>query len=382
VQLLKDGNYNTTMGERNNTVVCCFDPRSPRINAFQIHEWIYEWLQIPEENIRMIQIDGFKRNVYIKFTEEEGINNVLQATGGHMDFKHDNGKITQVIIEIAGMGLKKVRTANLPPETKEYDIINGLSKYGEVRSIWDEMWEPMYRYKVYNGIKIAEMMLKLYKEGVILERQLQGLIVCIPKHHQPTGFDDYRSLTLMNMDYKIMTRILATRLKTYLAEILNQNQYCGVQKNTVFEAVAAVRDVIAHAEVTKKPLCVVSIDFSAAFDRISHDYLRKVLAPNVSSDSVIKRLMSLYDEASSEILINGFKSRRNPTRSVREGCPLSMILFSLCLNPLIQQIDRNISGTKIGRRQSRTAITSYVDDVTIFLTRVEDIQVGTHSKWI
>ena len=54
----------------------------------------------------MIQIDGFKRNVYIKFTEEEDMNNVLQATGGHMDFKHDNGEITQKIIEIAEMGLK------------------------------------------------------------------------------------------------------------------------------------------------------------------------------------------------------------------------------------------------------------------------------------
>ena len=54
----------------------------------------------------------------------------------------------------------------------------------------------------------------MYNEGILLERQLQGLIVCIPKHHHPTGFDDYRPLTLMNTDYKIITRILATWLKS------------------------------------------------------------------------------------------------------------------------------------------------------------------------
>ena len=125
---------------------------------------------------------------------------------------------------------------------------------------------------------LLQIMNRMHNEGMAMERQLQGLKVCKPKHPHPTGFDDYSPLTLMNTDYKIMTRIIATRLKPYLTEILHQNQFCGVQGNTVFETVTAIRDVIAHAEVTKKPLYVVSIDFSAAFDRISHEYLRKVLA--------------------------------------------------------------------------------------------------------
>ena len=77
-----------------------------------------------------------------------------------MEFKHDNGEITQVNIEIAGMGSKKFRIGNLPPEINEYDIRASLSKYGEVRSIRDEMRASVYRCKVYNGIKIADMRLK------------------------------------------------------------------------------------------------------------------------------------------------------------------------------------------------------------------------------
>jgi len=81
------------MGERSKTIFCCLDTRSPRINAFQIHERIYECLQIPEEEIRMIQIDGVKRHVYIKFTEEQSMDKILQATGGQKEYKCNERKL-------------------------------------------------------------------------------------------------------------------------------------------------------------------------------------------------------------------------------------------------------------------------------------------------
>jgi len=50
-----------------------------------------------------------------------------------------------------------------------------------------------------------------------------------------------------------------------------------------------------------------------------------------------------------------------------------MTLYALSPNPLIQTTDKNISGIRIGKKQTRTAIVAYADNVTIFLTRVEDI---------
>jgi hypothetical protein len=55
------------MAERQNTLVCIFDPRSPRISAFQIHQWIYETMGLKEDEVSMIQIDGPRRRVYIQF---------------------------------------------------------------------------------------------------------------------------------------------------------------------------------------------------------------------------------------------------------------------------------------------------------------------------
>jgi len=122
------------MSDRLNTIVCGFDPRSPRINAFHIHEWIYENLHIAEENIRMIQVDGPRKHIYIKFTDEESMNTILQNTEGQLSFRHDNGEISKVFIEIVGMGTKKI-IASLPPEVKENEIRACMSRYGEVKSI-------------------------------------------------------------------------------------------------------------------------------------------------------------------------------------------------------------------------------------------------------
>ena len=104
----------------------------------------------------------------------------------------------------------------------------------------------------------------------------------------------------------------------------------------MFDAVAAIRDVVAYAEVTRTPMCMVSVDFSASFDKISHEYLHEILGAHGFNATFIYRIMRLYETASWEIQINGFRSRLIPIKSsIRHECPLSMLLFVMCLNPLI-----------------------------------------------
>lgn len=148
------------MSDRLNTLACIFDPRSPRISAYNIHEWIHDNLRLAEADIRMLQVDGPKRTVYIKFTDEERLKEVLQVTDGTCEYKHDSGEISQVRVELAGMGTKKVRIAGLPPEVKENTVKEHLTQYGEIMRIRDEMWAAAYRYKVYNGVRIADIKLK------------------------------------------------------------------------------------------------------------------------------------------------------------------------------------------------------------------------------
>jgi hypothetical protein len=60
--------------------------------------------------------------------------------------------------------------------------------------------------------------------------------------------EDYRPITLMNAGYKRMTRIIANRLRPLMADLLQPSQHSDVLGNTVFEAVAAVRELMMTSQ--------------------------------------------------------------------------------------------------------------------------------------
>jgi hypothetical protein len=110
------------MTDWQNKIVCAFDVNSLRITAHHIHEWIYESLKLPETDVRMIQIDGQRRRVYIKFNNSEHALSVLQETAVRREFRHDTGELSIVHFDWAGMGVRRIRLANLTPEvpTEQY----------------------------------------------------------------------------------------------------------------------------------------------------------------------------------------------------------------------------------------------------------------------
>jgi hypothetical protein len=92
-------------GERQNTVVCCFDP-----SAYCVHKWLYEVLHLPEDDVRTLQIDGPQKKVFIKFTTYDKMMSLFQQITGPIEYKHEDGTLSMVNIELAGIGLKKVHT--------------------------------------------------------------------------------------------------------------------------------------------------------------------------------------------------------------------------------------------------------------------------------
>jgi hypothetical protein len=102
------------MEERQNTLVCTFDHHSSRISAYEIYEWIDEQLKVIEVTVAMIQIGGPKRQLFIKFVELPFAQEVLQRNKGLTEYKLSGGVISKVRTEVAGMGNKRVRIANLP----------------------------------------------------------------------------------------------------------------------------------------------------------------------------------------------------------------------------------------------------------------------------
>jgi hypothetical protein len=126
-------------------IACIFDTKSPRITAFNVHEWIYEQLQLQEDDILMIQIDGPHRPVYVKFTSGERLQTIFRNIQGRQEYKHETGEISEVQIELAGLGIRRVRIANLPPEVEDNVIRDVMAKYGDVREITEDYWSLSYR---------------------------------------------------------------------------------------------------------------------------------------------------------------------------------------------------------------------------------------------
>jgi hypothetical protein len=112
-------------------------------------------------------------------------------------------------------------------------------------------------------------------------------------YRRPTSPPQQRT-TLLNTGYKILARITANQLRPTLSDKQHPSQYCAVTGNTIFDAVATVWDAVAYAELTHAPLCILSLDFTAAFDRISHIYRLRMLKNYGYSMNFIKLLLLLY----------------------------------------------------------------------------------------
>ena len=107
-------------------------------------------------------------------------------------------------------------------------------------------------------------------------------------------------------DYIVERRLQNTvknnsRLSPCLPTIIQPSQHCGIRGRSIFDTVATVREVIALAETARKPICVVSLDFSAAFDKVTHTYMEEAIKAHGFDTKFTECIMNLYGNASSEV---------------------------------------------------------------------------------
>jgi hypothetical protein len=84
----------------------------------------------------------------------------------------------------------------------------------------------------------------------------------------------------------------------------------------------------------------------------------------------------MYEGAMSSVQINGHQY--GPIRircAVRQGCPMSVVLYALCFHPFLRLLDLKLPGIRIGRRTRPTSLVAYADDVTIFVTSAADFAI-------
>ena len=180
------------------------------------------------------------------------------------------------------------------------------------------------------------------------------------------------------MDYKIATKCLATRLRKVLPLIISEDQTCGVPDRSIFENLFLIRDTIDFAREKDLPLAVIALDQEKAFDRVNRNFLNRVLEKFNFGPSFRRWVKIIYEDTSSAITNNGWLSSYfAQTRGVRQGCPLSPLLYCLVAETLGQALrnDPGIEGIQIpGSRGADSKCSQYADDTTLLVRNNYSIQ--------
>jgi len=212
--------------------------------------------------------------------------------------------------------------------------------------------------------------------AVIEESRITGhihpFIALIPKFDSPYSFNEFRPISLCNCLYKIISKIIANCIKPILSTHISQEKFSFLHHRHIQDAIGTAQEALHFIKLKKLKRISLKIDLSKAFDKVNWLYLKMILTHLGFPPALISWIMDCISSISFAILVNGSTtSSFNIDRGIRQGCPLSPLLFLLVmegLGRLIASAKRSggFSGLKIMEHFYLTRLL-FVDDILILL---------------
>lgn len=195
---------------------------------------------------------------------------------------------------------------------------------------------------------------------------MDGVIVLVRKKGGDGSIKAFRPITLLNFDYKTFSRILKTRIEPLLPTVLSLHQKCSNKPRNIFEATVSIHDKICQLKHSRRSAALVAFDLDHAFDRVEPSFLLRTMRYMNFNGRLIDLLSKVMELSQSRVLINGRLSTPiDIQRSVRQGDPISMLLFVVSVQPLLDKLDAE---------QVSSQMQAYADDLSMFVETEADLQ--------
>uniref|UniRef100_A0A803TS93 Reverse transcriptase domain-containing protein n=1 Tax=Anolis carolinensis TaxID=28377 RepID=A0A803TS93_ANOCA len=206
-------------------------------------------------------------------------------------------------------------------------------------------------------------------------------IITIPKENSDTSeVKNYRPISLLNLDYKIFTGILANRFKKFLNSWISEEQTSFLPGRKMGNNIRCIVDIIEYYDKNhQKELALLSIDAEKAFDNLNWGFFKLLFKEIDIGYQFSNAIEKIYESQRARLLINGLTSEEiKIEKGTRQGCPLSPLIFIFAIEILLKNIkeDKELKGARI--KQKDYKLRAFADDVICIIEEPRN----NMQKWI
>lgn len=217
-------------------------------------------------------------------------------------------------------------------------------------------------------------MLNMYNEsfgsGTLPQTLREASISLILKKNNDSSYcESYRPISLLNVDVKILAKVLALRLEPILSQIISPGHTGFIKHRYSFFNIRRLFNIIYHHSDSPTPEILMSMDAEKAFDRLEWEYLFYMMDKSGFGKQCSSWIRLLYTTPLASVCTNGMYSEFFAvSRGTRQGCPLSPLLFALAIEPLAIAIRQDEGLTGIFREGLEQRVSLYTDDMILYIS--------------
>lgn len=196
---------------------------------------------------------------------------------------------------------------------------------GFLALVYKEFWPIV-------GEIVIRAVTSFFENGRMSNEANSSLIILIPKTPNPSSVNNLQPISLCNVVYKIISKLLLAKLRPLLHKIIYPYQSAFIPGRWIAENQVVVHELLHSFKVrkVKSGFMAVKIDLQKAYDIINWRFIQTVLSNLGFNDTFVSWVVACISSVSFEVLVNGGKSDKfKPSRGLRQGDPLSPYLFIL-----------------------------------------------------